>query len=140
VAQLCQHQEALDRLDVEVLIISFGTMPAAERWLEETCNPFRLLLDPERTVYDAYGLERSLARSWNLRTIWRYVQLLTSGRQWRGIQGDSAQLGGDFIVDADGIVQLAYRSHDPTDRPDVDELLSIMQQRRKQRKGELTET
>jgi alkyl hydroperoxide reductase subunit AhpC len=140
VAQLCQHQEALDRLDVEVLIISFGTMPAAERWLEETCNPFRLLLDPERTVYDDYGLERSLARSWNLRTIWRYVQLLTSGRSWRGIQGDSAQLGGDFIVDADGIVQLAYRSHDPTDRPDVDELLSIMQQRRKQRKGELTET
>ena len=91
-------------------------------------------------MYKAYGLERSLARSWNLRTIWRYVQLLTSGRKWRGIQGDSAQLGGDFIVDADGIVQLAYRSHDPTDRPDVDELLSLMQQPDKQRKGELAET
>jgi len=140
VAQLCQHQEELDRLNVEVLIISFGTLPAAERWLEETCNPFRLLLDPERTVYEAYGLERSLARSWNLRTIRRYVQLLTSGRRWRGIQGDSAQLGGDFVVDADGIVQIAYRSHDPTDRPDVDDLLSIMQQRDNQRKGERAET
>ena len=139
-AQLCQHQEELDRLNVEVLIISFGTLPAAERWLEETCNPFRLLLDPERTVYEAYGLERSLARSWNLRTIRRYVQLLTSGRRWRGIQGDSAQLGGDFVVDADGIVQIAYRSHDPTDRPDVDDLLSIMQQRDNQRKGERAET
>jgi peroxiredoxin len=137
---LCQHQEDLDRLNVEVLIISFGTLPAAERWLEETCSPFRLLLDPERTVYEAYGLERSLARSWNLRTIWRYVQLLASGRRWRGIQGDSAQLGGDFIVDADGIVQLVYRSHDPTDRPDVDDLLSILRQRDKQRKGELAET
>ena len=79
-AQLCQHQEELDRLNAEVLIISFGTLPAAEKWLEETCSPFRLLLDPERAVYEAYGLERSLARSWNLRTIWRYVQLLTSGR------------------------------------------------------------
>jgi len=137
---LCQHQEEFDRLNVGVLIISFGTLPAAERWLEETCNPFRLLLDPERTAYQAYGLERSLARSWNLRTIWRYVQLLTSGRRWRGIQGDSAQLGGDFVVDADGIVQLAYRSHDPTDRPDVGDLLSIMHQRDKQRKGELAET
>jgi len=99
------------------LIFSFGTLPAAERWLEETCNPFRLLLDPERTVYKAYGLERSLARSWNLRTIWRYVQLLTSGRRWRSIQGDSAQLGGDFVVDANGIVQLAHRSHDPAQHP-----------------------
>ena len=138
-AQLCQHQEELDRLDVEVLIVSFGTLPAAEKWLEETCNPFRLLLDPERTVYKTYGLERSLARSWNLRTIWRYVQLLTSGRRWRGIQGDSAQLGGDFVVDTDGVVQLAYRSHDPTDRPDVDDLLSILRQRDKLRKGEPTD-
>jgi peroxiredoxin len=140
VAQLCQHQEELDRLNVEVLIISFGTLPAATRWLEETCNPFRLLLDPERKAYEAYGLERSLARSWNLKTIWRYVQLLASGRRWRGIQGDSAQLGGDFVVDADGIVRLAYQSHDPTDRPDVDELLSIMQQRDEQRKGESAES
>ena len=138
-AQLCQHQEELDQLDVEVLIISFGTLPAAERWLEETCSPFRLLLDPERTVYQAYGMERSLARSWNLRTIWRYVRLLTSGRRWRGIQGDSAQLGGDFVVDAEGIIRLAHRSHDPTDRPDVDDLLSDLRQRDKQRKGKPTE-
>ena len=138
-AQLCQHQEELDQLDVEVLIISFGTLPAAERWLEETCSPFRLLLDPERTVYQAYGMERSLARSWNLRTIWRYVRLLTSGRRWRGIQGDSAQLGGEFVVDAEGIIRLAHRSHDPTDRPDVDDLLSDLRQRGKQRKGKPTE-
>jgi hypothetical protein len=128
VAQLCQYQEELERLDVEVLIITFGTLPAAEKWLEETCSPFQLLLDPERTVYRAYDLERSLWRSWNLRTIWRYVRLLSTGRKWRGIQGDSAQLGGDFIVDTGGIVRLAYRSHDPTDRPPVERLLAIFDQ------------
>ena len=62
-------------LNTQVLIISFGTLPAAQAWLEETCAPFRLLLDPERTVYGAYGVERSLLRSWNLKTIWRYIQL-----------------------------------------------------------------
>ncbi|MFC2029706.1 SelL-related redox protein [Chloroflexota bacterium] len=128
VAQLCQHQEEFERLNVEVLVISFGTLPLAAAWLEETCAPFRLLLDPERTVYDTYGLERSLSRSWNLRTIWRYVRLMASGRRWRGIQGDSAQLGGDFIVSADGVVRLAYRSHDPTDRPDAAQLLAIFEQ------------
>lgn len=125
---MCRHQEEFERLNVEVLVISFGSLPLATAWLEETCAPFRLLLDPERTVYDTYGLERSLSRSWNLRTIWRYVRLMASGRRWRGIQGDSAQLGGDFIVSADGVVRLAYRSHDPTDRPDAAQLLAIFEQ------------
>lgn len=125
-AQLCQHLEEIQRLNVEVLIVSFGSLPGAQTWLEETCSPFRLLLDPERTVYRAYELERSLRRSWNLRTLWRYVRLLTSGRKWRGIQGDSAQLGADFIIDAEGIVRLAYRSHDPTDRPPAADLLETL--------------
>ena len=116
----------MERLNVKVLIVSFGTFPAAQAWLEETCSPFELLLDPQRKTYEAYALERSLLRSWNLRTLWRYAQLLASGRQWRGIQGDSTQLGADFIVDPNGVVRLAYYSHDPTDRPSVDHLLAAL--------------
>ena len=122
-AQLCRHLGELERLNVRVLILSFGTLPAARAWLEETCSPFELLLDPERRVYEAYGLVRSVVRSWNLRTLWRYVRLLASGRRWRGIQGDSAQLGADLIVDPDGILRLAHYSYDPTDRPAADTLL-----------------
>lgn len=124
--QLCQHQDDLRGLNTQVLILSFGTLPAAQAWLEETCAPFNLLLDPERKVYQAYGLERSFFRSWNLRTFWRYVQLMGAGWRWRGIQGDSTQLGGDFIIDAQGIVRLAYRSHDPADRPSVPALLDVL--------------
>ena len=125
---MCPHQEALDELNTRVWIISFGTLPAAQAWLEETCAPFPVLLDPDRESYRDYGLEHSLLRSWNLKTMWRYVQLLIGGRRWRGIQGDSEQLGGDFIVDRNGVVRLAYPSHDPTDRPAVDELLTVLHQ------------
>ncbi len=121
---MCQYQEELEQLNVEVLIISFGTLPAVQAWLQETCSPFRVLLDPERSTYQAYEIERSLSRSWNLRTIWRYTRLLTSGRRWRGIQGDSAQLGADFAVDPDGSLRLTHYSHDPTDRPPVEDLLA----------------
>jgi peroxiredoxin len=127
VTQLCQHQNKLDQVNTGVLIISFGSSLGANTWLEETCSPFRLLLDPERRVYHAYGLERSLLRSWNLRTLWTYVKLLAAGRKWRGIQGDSAQLGGNFIIDSQGKIRLAYRSYDPTDRPSVKDLLAILQ-------------
>jgi peroxiredoxin len=123
---LCPHQDDLAELNTRVWIISFGTLPGAQTWLEETCAPFPVLLDPDRETYRAYGLERSLLRSWNLKTMWRYAQLLTAGRRWRGIQGDSAQLGGDFIVDRNGIVRLVHPSRDPTDRPPVDGLLAVL--------------
>ncbi len=108
--------------------MSFSSPGYARVWSEEVCSAFRLLLDRERTLYRAYGLERSLWRSWNLRTLWLYIRLLLSGRKWRGIQGDSAQLGGDFIVDSEGVVRLTYRSHDPTDRPPVAALLALLRQ------------
>ncbi len=128
-AQLCQQQIQLKQLNVEVLLVSFSDDPElAKVWLETTCSSFRLLLDPERIFYRTYGLERSWLRSWNLKTLWRYVQLLRAGRKWRGVQGDSAQLAGDFIVDTKGILRLAYRSHDPTDRPLVADLLTVLQQ------------
>lgn len=107
-------------------MISFGTLQQARIWLDQTDSPFTLLLDPKRSAYRAYGLEHSLFRSWGLNVWRRYAQLLLDGRKWRGIQGDSGQLGGDFIVDLRGRIRLAYRSRDPTDRPDAHMLLSAL--------------
>jgi hypothetical protein len=89
---------------------------SARAWLEQTCDLFPLLLDPEREVYRTYGLQESWLRSWNLRTLGLYVRLLLKGRKWRGILGKSTQLGGDFVVDADGVLQLVYPSREATDR------------------------
>ena len=127
-AQLCQKINQFQALNTRVVVISFGTLPGAQAWLGETCAPLRVFLDPKRVVYRAYELERSYLRAWGLKTMWRYVQLMAAGRKWRGIQGDSAQLGGDFIIDTDGIIRLAYRSYDPTDRPSADDLINCLEQ------------
>ena len=92
--------------------------------MKETCDLLPLLLYPEREVYRIYGLKESWLRSWNMRTLWLYVRLLLRGRKWRGIQENSTQLGGDFIVGADGIVRLAHPSKEAADRPAVPELLA----------------
>ena len=132
---MCQHKDELHRLNVQVLVIGFGAVSSARRWLEETCDDFPLLLDPEREIYRLYGLKESWLRSWNLRTIRLYIRLLASGRKWRGIQGKSTQLGGDFIVDSDGIIRLAYRSREATDRPAVDDLLDLLRDLEKDDSG-----
>ena len=126
-AQLRLHKAELQFLNTNIYVISFGAAPLARRWLEETEIPFTLLLDPQRAAYQAYGLERSLLRSWGAKTFWRYAQLLVLGHRWRGIQGDSGQLGGDFVVDTQGTIRLAYPSRDPTDRPAIEQLLAVLQ-------------
>ena len=125
-AQLRQHTSDLEALKTNVVIISFGSPYNAQLWEKETQSKFTLLLDPERNAYRAYGLERSMLRSWGLNTFLTYSRLMLSGRKWRGIQGDSSQLGGDFIVNANGIIRLAYYSRDPSDRPSVNQLLDIL--------------
>ncbi len=126
-AQVCARREEFEQADVRIFVVSFtDNLEWAEQWIEETCQAFPLLLDPERQLYQAFGLERSLLRSWNLRTLWRYARYVLSGRKLKGIKGDSAQLGGDFLLDGSGSLIFAYRSHDPTDRPSVDRLMQAV--------------
>lgn len=92
------------------MLVTFSSAAYGRVWLKEVCSAFRLLIDRERAVYVRYGLKHSLLRAWNLKTVRKYVQLMRAGRRWREIQGDSAQLGGDFIIDKQGIIRLVYPS------------------------------
>jgi len=125
---LRSRYEDIKALNTEVVVISFSTGEWAQAWLNETQAPFSMLLDPKRAAYSAYGLDHSLLRSWGPKTIWQYARLLLTGRRRRGIQGDSGQLGGDFIVDTTGVIRFSHPSRNPTDRPSVDRLLAGLNQ------------
>lgn len=107
-------------------LLSFGLEWQAKRWLEETQAPFPLLLDSDRTAYRAYDLERSAAKSWSPKMLLHYFRLILKGGKLRPIQGDPSQLGGDFIVDNEGIVRFSRPSEDPADRPSVEALLRAL--------------
>jgi alkyl hydroperoxide reductase subunit AhpC len=126
VAQLRDQQSEFAALGARIVTISFGPASKATDWLEETGSPFPLLVDARRQTYAAFGMRRSLSGSWNLATIRRYRQLMREGRTWRGIQGDSLQLGGDVIIDAAGIVRLLAPSKTPMDRPSIESLLAVL--------------
>jgi alkyl hydroperoxide reductase subunit AhpC len=125
---LCARQDEFQNANTRVLIISFGSLPAIKQWMEETCNSFDILFDRERKVYQAYQLERSWLRAWHPRAIWIYIKRWFHGEAFYDSHGDdTTQLGGDFIVDKNGILQMVYPSHDPTDRPAVDNLLAVIE-------------
>lgn len=127
IVQLCEKQNELRKLNTSVIIISFGTLPAVQQWLKDTCPSFTVLLDRDRIVYNAYGLERSKLRSKSPRTLWLYFTRWLQRQKFHDSYGDdTSQLGGDFIVNKDGIIKFAYPSHDPTDRPTVEKLLEVL--------------
>jgi len=126
--QLHRRRDELAALNAEVLLISFSSAEQARRWWGETAVDFPLLLDPDRIVYRAYRLRSSIWRVWQPKVWLGYARLMWRGWQWRGIRDDPHQLGGDFIVDANGVLRFAHWSNDPTDRPDVDVLFSMLQQ------------
>lgn len=127
VLELCARQVEFERYHAQVLIISFGTLPAVQQWLQATCGAFEVLLDRDRAAYTAYGLERSYWRSRSLRTRWYYLRAWLSGKKSRAAPGeDTSQLGGDFVVDRAGRLSLVHPSRDPADRPPLAALLAAL--------------
>jgi hypothetical protein len=128
VAQVAAHTTELAALDTAVVTISFESSHWTKVWLEETQSPFPFLLDPEREAYRAYGLQTSALRAWSPRTLWYYLKAAWQGRERLGKRGDTDQLGGDFIVDRQGIVRLSQPSRDPLDRPPVNQIFKTLRQ------------
>jgi peroxiredoxin len=128
VAQVVSHHAEIQTLHTNVVTVSFGAPYWAQVWLQETQSPFPFLVDSERAAYHAYGMESSFIRSWSPSAMWYHVKAVLQNRETFGKRGDPHQLGGDFIVDRRGIIQMAHPSREPTDRPSVEKILTTLQE------------
>ena len=124
--QLLPFSAEIEARNTRVTVISFGTPALAHNWIRETGSSFQFLIDRDQKAYQDYGLESSLVHAWSPKVWIAYARLMLQGWKWRGIQGDSRQLGGDFIIDNLGILRMAFRSHDPTDRPKPEEIMRVL--------------
>ena len=120
---------AIQALGGDVIAVSFEPPAQVAAFLAQSPQPFRVLSDPERKAYQAFGLGRT--SFWGILrpgVLWRYLKLMFEGWQPRkpGAQADLWQLGGDFIVDREGKVVFAYPSANATDRPSNEMLMDGM--------------
>jgi peroxiredoxin len=127
--QVSEHHAELQRRGASVLVLSFGRPDVVEGYRRRLALPFPVAADPERRAYAAYGLlTGSTWAIWHPRVLLRYLVLLLRGLPLRrpARDDDLAQLGGDFVIGADGVLRFAYRSRRPDDRPDVAALLAAL--------------
>jgi len=124
---LRQQEAALDALGVATLVVTFEAGFLARAYAEETHLAWPLLVDETRSLYAAYGMLRG--RLWD---IWgpanwlTFARILARGGRPRLPTGDVSQLGGDVLIDPEGIVRLHHVGRGPADRPPIASLLAAV--------------
>lgn len=122
--QLQQAAELLQRREIAVVIVTFEQAWRAAQYLEEMRFPWPLLCDTDRSLYAAYGMDRGSAREVMGLQNWKlFLQLLWRRRRLHRPTDDVYQLGGDVLIDAQGIVRLHHVARGPSRRLSVEQLL-----------------
>lgn len=115
---------------MQVVAVTFEAESVAAAYVGETGLDWPMLVDRQRTLYAAYGMERGRWRdimglaSWKL-----YAKLMAGGRRLHRPTGDTRQLGGNVLIDRQGTVRLHHVGAGPADRPSVAQLLELVDSR-----------
>ena len=122
-----RHYPEIEACGGTVIGVSFESRDRLFQLSRQMQLPFQLLSDPERDTYRAYGVHRgNLWRMFGPGTIWAYIKALSRGNSYHFARSDLQQLGGDFVIDAAGIVRYEHHGATPHDRPTVDQLLAVL--------------
>lgn len=120
-----QAEGELARLGVQPLAVTFEGADAARAYVAETGWPWPLLVDTERRLYRAYEMRKARLRHlWGAATFRAYWREARLGRFPRLPRADTAQQGGDVLIDPAGLVRFHHVGRGPGDRPPVARLLA----------------
>jgi len=123
--QLREQEGRLCELGIDVAVVTFDADFIARSYVEQTKLTWPLLIDSDRKLYRAYGMER--ADWWSIYgpvSIWHYMKLVFGrGRRIEKPGRDFRQLGGDVLIDPAGEVRFHHVNESPHDRPSVEEIL-----------------
>ena len=125
-------RDHLDELgdDTDVVVITFAEHENLTPYLARHDLPFPVLSDTSLSAYQAFGIGRgTIRRVWGLRMVRRYIEIYRDqGFEAPGkATEDTLQLGGNFIIDPEGILIYGYWGEGPDDRPPVRALIDTIE-------------
>lgn len=110
-----------------MVVLTFEPEVLATLYAEQMGLPWPVVSDPERLHYDRWQMDRAgLLDVWGPRTWWAYVKELLGGARLKPSGADTAQRGGNVLIDPEGRVHLHHVGTGPADRPSVQSLIAIV--------------
>lgn len=109
------------------MLVGMGPPKESGAFLKKFELPFPMICDPDRKLYEAYGLKRMgtlgfLSPSLALKSL----GALAGGNLVGMPEGDVKQLAGVFIIDTSGHVRFRHLSADPSDFPSAEDVLAVL--------------
>jgi peroxiredoxin len=126
--ELVKGRKKIENAGLSLAVINQGTPEISALFAEKFALGLTMLCDPERKVYEAYGLEKgNLFQTFLNPKIWSAI----SKARKKGYQvetppegQDAMQMSGTFIISKSGQILLPYYYDHIADHPPLDLLLS----------------
>ncbi len=126
--EIVEGKSRIQAAGMGIAIIMQGTPEESAKFAAEFAPGLKVLADPERLAYAAYGLERgNLFQTFLNPRVWFAVS--RSRKKGYKVEPppegqDAMQMSGTFIISTEGKIELPYYYDDISDHPPLDLLLS----------------
>jgi hypothetical protein len=110
----------------QVVLVGLGTTDRAEAFKKQFSLSFPIICDPEKKLYQAYGLGRgSVVRMASPTFLLKGLKTLSQGHTPGIPRDDIMQMPGVFLIDTSGNTRYSHYSKDPSDNPSIETLLAL---------------
>ena len=124
--QLHRSKTQFEDNGFRVILVGLGAPDQAEAFKKQFSLSFPIICDPEKKLYQTYGLGRGSAASMASPSLFlKGLKTLSRGHTPGVPQGDVMQMPGVFLIDTSGNIRYAHYSKDPSDNPSVETLLAL---------------
>jgi alkyl hydroperoxide reductase subunit AhpC len=111
-----------------VVLVGQGSVDETAAFKERFEVPFPMIADPERELFQVFGLKQGSTGSLLSRRMFlRGVKAMAKGHGIGVPQGDVRQLPGVFIIDSAGCIRFSYHAASPADQPRPETLLAVLE-------------
>jgi hypothetical protein len=134
-------------LSARIVVLSFAPLSKFQKWIphfrdnflqpkyQEQNLPFpddifartRFVSNPDLSVYHAYGLDKNKPQEvYSRKVLLQYARWKLQGKPVHIPEEDPLQRGGDFVVNAAGILILSHTGKNQAERPSTDHILQAL--------------
>lgn len=126
-SQLREAHPRIEALGARVVAVATGAPFQARDLVEREGMPFPCLLDPDKHLYRALGIQRIRGRQWVRPSTWR--RYLRSVRRARpgALTGDVLQAPGAAVIEPGGTLRYLHRGVTLGDYPPLGDVLAVVE-------------